>query len=432
MILLLPRRGAVLGMMLAVCYVTQGQQFDVFGFHFTVIRVALLAGLTRVLTHGESKQLAPTAIDRSVVAYTVALISISTVRVGNSAEFVFQLGCAFDILLSYFVFRCLITSAADVEEVLSALAWFIIPLAVLMCREATGALNIFSVFGGVPEYAEVREGHVRCMGPFRSPITAGSFGASLALLYLALFLRGLRRQTALTGLLASLAIMITSHSSGPLLAFGGGLAALTFWRLRAEMRAVRWGIAVTLVGLHLAMKAPVWFLIAKVSDLTGGGGYHRSALIDQFIQNFRSWALLGTSDSGKWMATQLADGTADITNAFVCAGVNAGVVGLFLFLSIFVKGFQLVGRARQAAAAAEDSVAEWLVWALGGVLFAHALNLISVTYFDQVSTAWYMFLGMLATVAQENLNQYPLSAVLPAKTTSGSTGVFRETVGCNL
>src|SRR5205085_3411503 len=147
--------------------------------------------------------------------------------------------------------------------------------------------------------AEVRDGHVRCMGPFRSPITAGSLGATLSLLYLAPLWRALEGRTWLAGLRssvvglgASLAIMIASHSSGPLLAFVGGLVALAFWRLREKMRRVRWGIALALLGLHLVMKAPVWFLIARISDIIGGGGYHRAALIDQFVSCFTSWVFL--------------------------------------------------------------------------------------------------------------------------------------------
>ena len=406
MILFFSRQRAVLGIMLAVCYVTQGQQLDL-GLHFTLIRIALLAGIVRVWSRGEFKQLVPNVIDKAVLAYAVANIVIYTTRVGTSEALVSAMGCAYDILLSYFVFRYLITSSADAAEVLSALAWFIVPLAVLMCWEATGARNIFFVFGGVPEYAEVREGHVRCMGPFRSPITAGSFGASLALLYLALCWRGLRRPTALIGFSASLAIMATAHSSGPLLAFVGGLVALACWRLRERMRQVRWAIALTILGLHLVMNAPVWFLIAKVSDLTGGGGYHRAALIDQFINHFSSWVLLGTSDTGDWMATQLIDGKADITNAFVAAGVTAGIIGFILFVTIFVKCFQLLGRARQAAATAADAEAEWVVWALGATLFAHALNQISVTYFDQMSAPWYMLLALVAAVGQPTLQAQP-------------------------
>ena len=47
---------------------------------------------------------------------------------------------------------------------------------------------------------------------------------------------------------------------------GGGLIGLSFWPLRKEMRIIRWGFVLTLVALHLYMKAPVWHLISRVAD----------------------------------------------------------------------------------------------------------------------------------------------------------------------
>src|SRR5213082_1543299 len=90
-IFLLPRWGAALGIMLAVCYVTQGQQFDVLGFHFTVIRLALVAGLLRVLARGEFKQFRPNAIDKAVLAYAAAFLCIYALRIGTSEALVFVL-----------------------------------------------------------------------------------------------------------------------------------------------------------------------------------------------------------------------------------------------------------------------------------------------------------------------------------------------------
>src|SRR5260221_11153691 len=106
--------------------------------------------------------------------------------------------------------------------------------------------------------------------------------------------------------------------------FLSGLLALIFWPLRRDMRSVRWGIVAVLVGLHLAMKVPVWYIFSKMSDLTGGDGWHRSYLIEQFIKHFSDWWFVGTSDTGDWMSTTLADGSADITNQYVAAGIIGG------------------------------------------------------------------------------------------------------------
>ena len=52
-------------------------------------------------------------------------------------------------------------------------------------------------------------------------------------------------------------------------------------------------VAVVVIG-QLVMKAPVWaILIARVSDLVGGGGWHRAFIIDVCIKNFGTWWLIG-------------------------------------------------------------------------------------------------------------------------------------------
>jgi hypothetical protein len=60
-----------------------------------------------------------------------------------------------------------------------------------------------------------------------------------------------------------------------------------------------------------------------------------------------------------------------------------------------------MGRARKVAAILEKRDAEWLCWAVGSIVFAHALNLISVTYFDQMGVVWYFFLAIVAAFGQE-------------------------------
>ena len=63
--------------------------------------------------------------------------------------------------------------------------------------------------------------------------------------------------------------MMMSHSSGPLLSYVCMIGALIFWRWRQHMPRVRWGILIGLFVLHLVMKAPVWFLIARISEVEG-------------------------------------------------------------------------------------------------------------------------------------------------------------------
>ena len=49
------------------------------------------------------------------------------------------------------------------------------------------------------------------------------------------------------------------------------------------------------LALLCACKVAPWYLIAKISDVMGGTGWHRSYLIDQFLGHFTQWCLIGTS-----------------------------------------------------------------------------------------------------------------------------------------
>ena len=392
-----PRVVAAVAIIAAVCYLTEGQVLNIAGFHFTAIRFVLLAGLIRVTARGESRQLRFNPIDRSLVAYAFGLLIISTVRVGTLEQLVYELGGLYNILVGYFVFRCLLRDERDYCEFFAKAAFVIIPFAAFILFETCTHRNVFAVFGGVEQISMVRDGHVRSEGPFRSPITAGAFGATFALLFASLVFAKLHTRTAVVGLIVSMVIMICAHSSGPFLGLALGFLALACWPWRRQTRTIRWAIVIGLVGLQLVMNAPVWFTLARVSDIFGGGGYHRAYLIQQFITRFSSWWLVGTSDTHDWFPYQLYNGEADITNRFVADGISGGLVGLILSVTVIVRCFQRLGAAMKTVRGIKTS-SEKVIWGIGSTLVGSIGILFSVTYFDQMQYIWYFLLACIASV----------------------------------
>ena len=49
------------------------------------------------------------------------------------------------------------------------------------------------------------------------------------------------------------------------------------WWIRTQMRVVRWAMLGGVIRFAMVMNAPVWFLIDRLSDLTGGDGWYRSS-----------------------------------------------------------------------------------------------------------------------------------------------------------
>ena len=154
---------------------------------------------------------------------------------------------------------------------------------------------------------------------------------------------------------------------------------------------IKWGVVAILIGLHLVMKAPIWFLIDRVSEVLGGSGYHRTMLIDAFIRHFFDWFLIGTSDNANWGYWMW-----DVDNAYVAAGFTGGLLGFILFLAIFVYGYKMIGEAISAEEESREDAR--LTWAIGSALFANSMAFFGIVYFDQSVIAWYALLVMIAVV----------------------------------
>jgi hypothetical protein len=348
------------------------------------------------MARGELNQVRFNTVDRSLVIFALAISIIATLRVGTSAELVYQIGTLYNTFLAYFVFRSLLKEEHHYRDVLAIVAFAIIPFALLMFFESLTNRNVFAVFGGVSDPDMIRDGQIRAQGAFRSPITAGAFGATFAMLYASILFARPRTRWALVGLVASAIIVFCSHSSGPLLGLALGLASLACWFVRRHTSKIRWAIVAALVGLNMVMKVPVWFLIGRVSDIVGGGGYHRAYLIDQFVRHFGSWWLAGTSNTSDWMPTQLETGGADLTNKFVADGVNGGLIGLVLSVALVVACFKWIGKALKAHRG--QPPVEKMLWGIGSTLVATIAIFFSVTYFDQSYVIWHFLLACIANI----------------------------------
>lgn len=136
------------------------------------------------------------------------------------------------------------------------------------------------------------------------------------------------------------------------------------------------------------MKAPVWFLIARI-DLTGSSSsYHRANLVDKFIQNFSEWWLIGTRNSYSWGWDLW-----DIQNLFVSTGLGGGLAGLICFIAIFVYGFSMLGNASNGII---DEQQERCLWTIGATLFSYMVAFMGVNLFDQMRLLWFMLLAIIS------------------------------------
>ncbi|TVQ61649.1 MAG: hypothetical protein EA378_07840 [Phycisphaerales bacterium] len=389
--LVLPRRWAVLPMILLSCMVPAGQRIAVGPADFDFIRILVLFGWARLLIRGEYRGYKIIPLDIAVTLYAVVSTLFYTINYGSIESLIFKLGVSYDAIGLYFFFRCTIRTLEDATRIATSFAIVSIPTAIAFAIEKQTGNNLFSVMGGVPDRTIVRHGRLRCQGAFSSSILAGCYWASVLPLMASLWWRGgLQRVLGIIGIFCGLAVIGFCSSSTPVIATAAVVFAGAMWFLRHYLRHMLIGLAVVLFCLHFAMNNPVWHLISRVDLIAGNTGYHRYRLIDSAINNFSEWALFGTQATGHWGHQMF-----DITNQYILEGVRAGFISLALFVTIIVICFIELGRSVRATAWSGWRSA--LIWGLGATMFAHVTSFFGISYFGQIVMLWYLTLGMIGS-----------------------------------
>ena len=417
--LLVPRRYALVPMLILVCFVGPAQRIVVATLDFNFLRLMVLAGWARVLLRGEMWGWRWRPLDTVVLAWAICATLLATFLHTTLAAFIMRLGLLYDAIGLYFLCRLLVRSFDDLRVFAQCAALVSLPVAALFLVEQTTGRNLFAIFGGVPEITIVRAGRLRCRGPFIHPILAGSFWAALMPLIGALWwYRGNSRVLSLLGLAGAAVVVVTCASATPLGGLLAGLIAATLFPIRRWFSQLRWGAVLGLIALQLVMVNPVWHLLARVQLVPQSTGWYRFKLIDEFIKHFDEWWLIGTESYSSWWTY----GLDAITNEYILQGVEGGILTLGLFLAIIAVAFYAVGRtwreevrrhlrlrrstaprtpslrARRLRRSRESAGHVAMAWALGVALFIHCVVFIGVSNFGQTVLVWYLTLGFIGSL----------------------------------
>lgn len=405
LVLFAPSRWALLGLFGGVLYMTLGQSIDIGGLNIFPTRILTLIAFVRVLMRGEWSISMLNGIDKILILtffYQAAIFILN----GNGRP-INMIGQFIDVILAYFTGRGLLRTFDDLKWFLRALPILLLPYVLLLYVESSTGSNPFASIGGASEHA-FRNGRPRCMGSFAHPGLLGTFGASFLPLFIAFSLRGTSRALGILGLFLCLAIVFFSNSGGPVTCVIVGVIGWLFWRVRTKMPMVRASIFWGLVMLGFIMKAPLWYLPAKMSAITGGDGWHRSYLMDVAFRNLDQWWLAGMSvlETKDWFPYVVVTGGADIINYYLGFGIAAGVAAIGLFCFLLVRSFSRLGSAMEVIRlqGGMDSQEEKLLWAMGVVLSVHMFNWFGMVYFDQYLLVFFMQLATLSTLTHVCIN----------------------------
>lgn len=392
-----PRRWAPLPLLLGCCYMTLEQGITLGPFNFSVIRLLLAAGFVRVLVKGERPVGGLNGMDRILIAFSIWALISSQFHDPPASTLINRLGLVYNVSGVYFLIRCFCCSLQDLVGIIKAIAIILLPVALEMVFEQATARNLFGeVFGGALE-PSMRNGRLRAQGPFAHSILAGTIGAACVPLMAGIWREHPR--AAKIGMAACLVMVLSSASSGPLMSLMLAVFALAFWRWRHLARRL-WILAmVGYVVLDLVMEAPAYYIIARFDLVGGSTGWYRARLIQSALRHLNEWWFAGTDYTRHWMAHAVPGNPnqVDITNHYLKMGVLGGLPLMFLFIALMWFAFRYVGnylRAHQNARV-ED---QYLIWALGASLFAHAATCFSVSYFDQSFVFLYMTFGLAGSL----------------------------------
>lgn len=397
----LPRKFVIVPVLATIFLIPAGQQFFVAGIHLFVCRLLILVAFIRAMVSKVPKQKSRFAggwnpIDTAFTCYVIISAAATLARNPEAGALVNQIGYVWDLLLGYLLLRSLIQDEKDTFLTLKCFAGLMVILAAAMLVEQEKMMNVFGLLGGVNATPEVREGKIRSQAVFQHALTAGSFAATAIPLFFLLWNNGKAKLFAIVGVAAGTLMTLTTQTSTSLMTYAAGIGAVFLWPIRKNMKKVRTVLLVVLVGLHLVMKAPVWFLIARI-DLTGSSSsYQRAELIDQFVNHFSSWWLIGTNDAGTWGWDMW-----DAQNMFVSVGEAGGLAALVFFILVVSRSFAKIGNSRRRE---RNRKQEWFLWFLGSALFANVVAFFGANYFDQSRMAWFALVSMICASTVPVLN----------------------------
>lgn len=405
-----------MGMMAGILYLPLSQHVSIAGINLYAVRFLELAGFVRVMARKDFSFARLNKIDATLIALYVYTVGVFLLR--SSEDQTYLVGTAVDALFSYFAFRGLIENVEDYKWFLRAFLILLVPFVALVLIESLTSNNPFSAIGGLGAGDRFRDGRIRAIGSFGHPSLMGTLGGVFLPLYIGLRFTRKDRRFATIGIALCLAIVWASNSGGPATCVGVAMSGWILWTMRTNMRLVRRGLAGALVLLAFVMKAPIWYLLARVSDLTGGDGYHRSVFLDIAFQNLGKWWLAGmrTIDTAGWLPyTNTTTGAVDMTNNFLVFGITAGLGSMILLIVLLIQGFKFIGRALAVIrfGSHPQNEIEYLYWGLGVMLGVHLSNWFGITYWDQSSLIWFLHLAIISGLTEEIIRSKPGNITVP-------------------
>jgi hypothetical protein len=387
-VFVVPRRYFLLPYIVAACLIPADQRIILMDLDFTPLRMLIAAGVLRIFVRGEIVSMRWNTFDKIFVVWLMCRCVVYVLLWGDMQAVINRAGVLFDAFGLYWLFRQNVRSWDDVRQAAKLFAFAAIVSAPLIAFEWSTGHNPFAALGHVS--TEIRSGRYRCEGAFPHSIMLGLFWATLAPVFIGLAWADNRKTLYWMAAGATVFMVAATASSTPIAILIEILLLLALFSFRHYGRWIFYGLCALLVTLHIVMKAPVWHLIARVNIVGGSTGWHRFHLIDQAINHFDEWVILGTKDTAHW-----GWGLEDVTNQYILEGVRGGLISLILLVILLTMAVRTLG---VYSLRPMPQKWQWFVWCLCVAMLGHCVSFIGVSYFGQIMMLLYLMFAIVALV----------------------------------
>ena len=404
----LPRKKLLGPFFLAAVFVPLAQGFDIAGLNITIPRFLVFTVWIRFLVRRELAFKQWNAMDTAVVVWCSIGAVAYVLLWGTFDAFINRMGQIVNYAGTYFLVRLSVSDATDLARLTNYMRLAVVVLGVFIIEEALSGRNLFSALGAYGTM--VRDGVVRCRGPFGHSINTGLFGASMVPIFLGSIVARDRTIQNLVALTFGLLIVILSGSSTPVGGLAAGVVAWVVWPWRRNIRMVTWGAAAA-AALAFMLVGSLWQLFTYASVYEASTGVHRYELFNAFITRIDEWWLFGTRDNAQWGL-----GLDDVANNYVSIGINGGLFTLLAFLLLLWCGFKSLGAAMRLSG---NNRARVFLWSLGASLLVHIVGFFGISYWDQIVILFALLLGLISAASSAVFSQTELrqgtSRILPTQ-----------------
>jgi len=240
-----------------------------------------------------------------------------------------------------------------------------------------------------------RSGFYRAVGPFPHPITFGaSFVIILPMVYWLRHEHGNWRM--LSYWLCALVVVgaVSSMSSGPLMMIIFTFGCLAFEHCKKLVKPAILFFVFCCVAVEIISNRSFYDVFVSYANPIGGSGWHRSRLIHLAIDHFGEWWLAGYGGRDPGWGSSLGMTWTDITNHYIVAGVEYGLVGVIALCGALATAIYMLVRLHNSA---DDPVLRSWCWALGSIIVVLAISFNSIYFSGQAGTLVYCILGIIGS-----------------------------------